>query len=105
MPRYAAKVDGPHTAIVQALRRVGCQVLDLSRVGHGCPDLLVRCGQFVHVSGPGARGHTWMKAVLMEVKTPRGRVQAEQIAFQARWPETVIVRSVEEALRAIGVST
>lgn len=39
--RRAARVDANHTAIVEALRKVGCQVLSLAAVGKGCPDLLV----------------------------------------------------------------
>jgi hypothetical protein len=40
--RRAARVDANHAEIVAAFRKCGCQVLDLSRVGGGCPDLLVR---------------------------------------------------------------
>ena len=39
--RHAAKVDGNHTTVVQALRAVGAQVQSLAMVGAGCPDLLV----------------------------------------------------------------
>lgn len=93
--RRAARVDGPHTAIVKALRRAGCQVLDLRSVGLGSPDLLVRAARDV-LAG------RWPAYVLMEVKTARGKLRPEQQAFIARWPETVVVRSVEDALRAIG---
>lgn len=41
MSRRAAKVDGNHAAIVDALRAVGCSVQSLAPVGEGCPDLLV----------------------------------------------------------------
>lgn len=100
--RYAAKVDGPHAAIVKALRKCGCQVLDLSKVGKGCPDLLVRLGCYVNCSdGIGTRSG---KYVLLEVKTARGQLRTAQKAFQAQWPETLVVRSVEEALMAIGVN-
>lgn len=101
--RRAARTDGIHAAIVQALRKVGCQVLDLSRVGQGCPDLLVRCGRFLDVSGPRATGTAWPKVVLMELKLPRGRLTEPQEDFLSQWPETVIVRSVSEALAAVGV--
>jgi hypothetical protein len=42
--RRAAKVDANHADIVKALRAAGCGVLDLSKVGNGCPDLLVHAG-------------------------------------------------------------
>ena len=38
--RRAARTDGPHAAIREALRRQGWYVRDLSRVGGGWPDLL-----------------------------------------------------------------
>lgn len=93
--RRAARVDGPHAEIVTALRKCGCQVLDLSRVGGGCPDLLVRVGSLINVSTGGQR---WGKYVLLEIKTARGVVRAAQKNFHALWPETVVVRSVSDAL-------
>ena len=83
--RRAAKVDGNHGEIVRALRRVGCAVLDLSRLGGGVPDLLVR------------RGRVW---TLLEIKTPKGRVRQQQIDFAHQWP-VVVVRSVDEAIQAV----
>lgn len=86
--RRAAKVDGNHAEIVQALRRVGASVCDASRLGDGAPDLLV-----------GLRG----VAYLLEVKTPRGRVLASQADFMASWRgHYAIVRSVDEALAVVG---
>ena len=85
--RLRAKVDHNHADIVKALRRVGCNVLDLSRVGSGCPDLLVSRAR---------------KLYLVEVKSARGRATPDQLWFQAAgWPvETV--HSIEEALQAVG---
>ena len=37
----ARRVDANHARIVKAFRQMGCNVLDLSRVGQGCPDLLI----------------------------------------------------------------
>ncbi len=89
--RRAAKVDGNHGEIVQALRRVGCRVLDLSRVGAGCPDLLVSLPQ---------RGRI-PELMLMEVKTARGKLtQAQRIFDAAGWP-VFVVRSVDEALKLV----
>jgi len=94
--RFRAKVDSNHHEIVAALRAAGRRVLDLSRVGSGCPDLLVCVGG---------------KLLLMEVKTPLGpkggasksKLTPDQEAFRHQWP-FVVVRSVAEALAATGVS-
>lgn len=93
--RTRARVDGNHRAIVKALRRVGCNVLDLSRVGAGCPDLLVSCRR---------RGHL-PSLLLMEVKTARGRLTADQQNFEAQGWAVFVVRSVDEALKIVGMST
>lgn len=68
------------------------------------PDLLVRCGAFQTVSD-GPSGQRWGKYVLMEVKAAKGKLKPGQHDFRVLWPETVIVRSVAEALAAIGAGT
>ena len=93
--RRAARVDCIHSAVVSALRAHGRRVLDLSRVGNGCPDLLVTFG-----------GHL----LLMEVKRPLGpkggssksKLRASQVEFAHQWP-VIVVRSVAEALAATGI--
>ncbi len=92
-----AKRDSNHAAIVQALKAAGRSVLDLSAVGGGCPDILV-----------GWNGGM----LLMEIKCPRkqggaDRLMPNQKAWHVAWRgrEPVVVRSVEEALRATGVRT
>lgn len=90
--RRAARTDSTHADIVKALRKVGCRVKDTSRVGDGFPDLIVRhwgCGR--------------PQISLMEVKTSTGKLTAKQLIFFAEWPETVVVRSVKEALLALGM--
>lgn len=89
--RLRARTDAGHKAIVQALRKVGCGVLDLSRAGHGCPDLLVK----THIP--------MTRLILMEVKEPNGKLTPDQKNFIDEWPEVVVVRSVTEALEAVGV--
>ena len=42
--RRAARVDSNHMTIIKGLRNVGCSVVDLSRVGQGCPDIGVGFG-------------------------------------------------------------
>ena len=86
------KRDGTHVPIVRALRAVGCSVLELHGVGGGCPDILA-----------GRGGRSW----LLEVKDPKGRdrVEPSQVAFAASWRgcPVLVVRSVAEALAAVGV--
>lgn len=89
--RRASKVDRNHQAIVEALRQVGCEVLSLARVGSGAPDLLVLF-----------RGQLY----LFEVKMGREKLREAQIAFARRWyPAVSLVRSVDDALAAIGAQS
>ena len=90
--RQAARTDDNHAEIREALRKVGCSVLDLSRVGGGCPDLLV---------------WRWGTFYLMEVKDgtkpPSARkLTPAQVRFRERFP-VIVVCSVADALRAVGV--
>ena len=41
MSRRASRVDENHGTIVSEFRRLGASVIDLSRVGEGCPDICV----------------------------------------------------------------
>ena len=63
---YAKRIDANQSEIVQAFERLGFSVVDLSRVGGGCPDLAIS----VH-------GVTW----LVEVKTAEGTLDPSQIRF------------------------
>lgn len=85
---YARRVDGNQSEIRDALMQVGCSVQSLARLGEGVPDLLVwspRCG-----------------SILLEVKTDQGKLTPAQQDFHARFP-VVIVRSVKDALKAVGL--
>lgn len=85
--RRAARKDDNHKAIVTALQGAGAFVESIS--GTGVPDLLV-----------GFRGQTW----LLELKRPGEFINANQALWLYEWkgkPVTV-VRSPEEALKAIG---
>lgn len=88
------KRDGTHAPIVRALRAAGRSVLELHRVGGGCPDLLVGWGR--------------ARMVLLEVKDPAGRdrIEPSQERFAREWRGTpvVVVRSVSEALAATGIA-
>ena len=80
------KRDANEEAIVAGLEAVGCSVYRLT--GVGVADLLVR-----------ARGTLW----LLEVKATHGQLTLDQRLFRMRFPETQVVRSVEDALRIVGV--
>jgi len=82
--RRAAKIDANQTEIVEAFRRLGCSVLDLSRVGQGCPDLLI-CGP--------------VGTMLVEVKTAKGRATRDQVTFWRQWKgQIAVVRSVDDVM-------
>lgn len=92
LKRYDAKRDTNEPEIVETLTRAGCTVQRLSK--KGCPDLLVG---FVDERGK-------KRILLMEVKHKKGRRTPQQIEFALWWngTEPVVVRSIEDALRAIG---
>jgi len=80
------RIDSNHTPIVAALRATGALVQSLATIGGGCADLLV-----LH------RG----KLSLLEIKTLKGKVRADQAKRMAEgWPVQV-VRSVDEAIAAV----
>ncbi len=100
MARRAARQDANHGAVRDALRAVGCSVLDLSGVGDGCPDLLV-----------GIRGVTGLPSVLvlMEVKDgdkvpSKQKLTKAQNQFFMEWGEDFplyTVNSVDAALQVV----
>lgn len=94
--RRAAAVDQNQSAIVDALRAVGCTVQPLHAVGKGCPDLLVAV--------------PWSRAnLLLEVKDgskpPSARkLTRDQVLWHDAWRgQIAVVTSVKEALEAVGV--
>jgi len=86
----AKRTDGNQAEIVQALRRVGCTVQDLHAVGHGCPDVVV-----------GRAGQTY----LLEIKNgDRARLNSREQRWHNEWRgQVAVVRTVEDALRAVGI--
>lgn len=87
---YARRTDATQATIVRALREIGVQVIVLSRMGDGVPDLLTWSPD---------RG--WLP---IELKTPTGKLTPAQSAQRLRTPYPV-VRSVGEALGLFGVIT
>ena len=85
--RWARKTDSNQTEIVDALEKIGCSVVDLSRVGDGVPDILV-----------GWRG----VCVLLEIKTIGGKLNPKQTEFAQLWRGSLYtVHTPEEAIRVM----
>lgn len=88
---YARRTDANQQEIMDALRKAGADVYDLSKVGKGIPDLLV-C----------FNGET----LLMEVKRDaKAKYTPAQLKFIANWKGGPLSRvdSPEAALRTIGL--
>ena len=78
--------DTNEAEIVTALQRCGCSVAYAERQPY---DLLA-----------GRAGRTY----LLEIKQRTGRMQASQLAFRQTWlGHYAVVRTVDEALRAVGL--
>jgi hypothetical protein len=90
--RRHAKKDTCHNPISKALIRAGCTVLDLSHLGDGVPDVLVRRGD-----------RFWM----FEYKAKYGTLTPDQI----KWRENHFnfldilhtVKTLDQALRIVGL--
>lgn len=89
--RRKAKVDLNHAEIRDGLRQLGFSVLDLSRVGHGCPDLLVG-GLHIHLN--------MYCLILVEVKQEKGKLTPEEETFFEEWKDypRIIARDIEDVL-------
>ena len=83
--RRAAKVDQNHAEVVEALRKLPCEVLSLAAVGKGVPDLLCLFRN---------------RLILLEVKAEGEKQNQAQMEFASRWP-VAVVRSGEEAVLAV----
>lgn len=89
MPRTnrPSRVDANQKDIVGSLRRMGCNVLHLHAVGHGCPDILV-----------GYHGYN----VLMEIKAEGGKMTGDEIVFNQTWRgQVAIVRNIDDAMECL----
>ena len=83
--RYASRADENHAEIAQAYRDMHCGVVDLHRVGGGCPDILV------HFAG---------YCCPVEIKVEEGRLNDLQKDFVRFWkgPKIRVIRSVDQAI-------
>lgn len=97
MRRYRqSKVDGNQPEVVQAYRRAGCSVCDLSPMGSGVPDLLV--------------GHVWCglrRTFVAEVKDPaqppnKRRLNPGEALWRDEWRgEHWVIETVDDVLRSL----
>lgn len=90
--RRAARTDHNQSAVVKALRSVGCSVLDMSGLGDGAPDLAV-----------GLRGCNWFLELKDGGKSPsRRKLTPAQVEFQATWRgQWAKVETPEQAIEVV----
>jgi Holliday junction resolvase len=86
--RLNAKRDANERPIIDTLKARGFCVTQIN--GKGVPDLLV-----------GKAQRMW----LVEVKAPKGKVNAAQVDWRERWtgPDPICLRSVDEAMQFPGI--
>ena len=86
----SSRVDANQSRIVATLRAAGATVTVLSRVGHGCPDLLL-----------GWHGHN----LLLEIKNLDGkgdRLTDAEVEWIRRWAgQVAIVYNEQDALSVL----
>ena len=92
--RRAANLDGNHTHIAEALRRIGASVQSLAPMGGGVPDLLV-----------GYHGRN----CLLEVKDPEKppshrRLTAAEQGWHNTWGGQVAVVETEEQAQLVVIA-
>jgi len=90
--RKHGRIDANHVEIVAALRQAGAFVQSIADIGNGCPDLIVA----YHA-----------RVFLIEVKAGAGKLTADEAAWVGECERiggvsVYLVRSAEDALRAIG---
>lgn len=92
--RRAAAVDSNQSAIVKALRDCHQRVFVTSMVGRGFPDVVV-----------GRNGFNYFLEVKDPTKPRRDqRLTEDEELFHKTWPGQIcVVKSIEEALTAIGL--
>ena len=75
---YARRTDANQKEIVKTFRDAGAYVIDLSRVGKGCPDLCVGFGGLT---------------ILVEVKSgEKAKFTEDQLFFLQGWSGGTVVR-------------
>ena len=90
MTYYKRRVDANQNQIIHTFIALGASVLNLSRVGEGCPDILI--------------GYKGKHSILCEIKANEKKLYTEpQIKFMQNWRGGAICRidSVDAAIRLI----
>lgn len=93
----AKRVDTNQRQIVGELNACGLHTVDLHTVGRGCPDILV-------VGHRRQTGQT--EALLVEIKTARGKLTDAEIEFHNEFPSDgplIVARCAEDVLRWFGL--
>jgi len=98
MSRYS--VDSNSAEIVSVLHDAHMTVAHLDMIGGGVPDKVV--GGIMPC--PCGSGRRVRQNKLVELKTPTGKLRSAQKDFHQWWKgEIVVVRSIDDALRMIGL--
>ena len=92
--RRAARTDDNHAAVMRCLRKAGAEVTDLSKVGQGCPDLLVS-----HA------GKWYLVEVKDGQKAPSQRklTPAQHEWHKKQMAHVCVVENEHDALKALGL--
>ncbi len=90
--RRAARTDANHSEVVREFRARGFSVLDLSRMGQGCPDLLVA-----------RAGDSWLIEIKDGNKPPSQRqLTPDERQFHDSWRGRVlVVKDIEDVAAVI----
>ena len=87
--RRAAKIDANQPDIVEAFRKMGCDVLHTHTLGKGAPDLVVVYSGI---------------ALLVEIKGAKGKLtEAQETLYSTLRTRPRIVRDVQEAWSVVEV--
>jgi hypothetical protein len=89
--RRAAKIDTTHAAIRDVFRdEFGFSWKDLAIVGEGFPDAILGCPPGVNI--------------LVECKTPGGKLSPKQEIFHKAWQGPIVVLESVEDARELGLN-
>lgn len=90
--RKRARVDANQSAIVKALRQMGCSVLVLSQLGDGAPDVLA-----------GRAGRNYLLEIKDGSRVPsERRLTKDEQTFHDSWAgHRAVVESVDEAIQEV----
>jgi hypothetical protein len=96
MSKYGSRRDKNHPAIVDAFRRLGCDVIDMAELGNGCPDAAIYCRGAWHV---------------IEIKNPESRYGKRGLSrMQRKWAASAnapvyVIRTIDQVVRFVNGDT